>query len=363
MCSSDLTNEVYNFIGFSLQDGAIVTPDAYVDGFDGGILKGGFFKFGGRYEDKSPSITPVYSSVTVSDGDVLLAASGAQSDWSGVLYVAPMTGLDFGPDGVQRTLSVRNDGSAARTVAIDIFDGEEEKELELRRSWLHVRDGDAASTGAVWTAVADGQTRLAEKRLEGGETWRFQVGLDRKALASQVRGLSFGAVLRVVDLDGGSKMRADVPIAGETSGGTTQSMAWPGGLWIADVALDAVKGPGDSAATEAGGTMRLRLPIHVDANGTMRLLQRVVAAGHVGKARDVDVGQHLVGAVLLRLYLLLVAMPQGEILILQSRNESCYFIDGVHNVASLYNYCTRSESPIDSLLELFLGFSRSISLT
>lgn len=274
------TNEVFNFVGFSLQKGASVTPAEYLEGFDGDVIKSGFYKLAGRNEDKTPNITAVYSSSRVYDGDVLLVASSVQSDWSGVLNVAPMGGVDFGEDGVQQTLLVRNDGSASRTVAIDIFDGVEEKDLQLRRSWLYIRDGDTALTNAVWTKCTDAQTRLAEKSLAAGETWRFQIGLDRKSHVRLSRGRSFGAVLRVTDVDGLSKMRVDVPLTGKTSGDAGAGSSWSSGLWVAEVAFDAVRGPGDSLPSATGGKMKVRIPFHVDSNGVVRLLQRVVAAGN-----------------------------------------------------------------------------------
>lgn len=275
------TNNALNFVGFSLQKGASVTPSDYLEGFDGAVLKGGFFKLAGRHENKTPSITSVYSSTKVSDGDVLLVASSAQSNWSGVLNVSPMGGLSFGEDSVQQTLSVRNDGSTARKVAIEIFDGVEEKALALRRDWLYIRDGAVALTNAVWRQCAAGDSHLAEKRLAPGETWQFQVGLDRKAHAGLARGIPFGAVLRITDVDGASKMRVEVPITGLTSGDTGDGAVWSTGLWVAEVAFDAVQGPGDPAATETGGQLKVRLPIHVDQHGTVRMLQRVVAAGNV----------------------------------------------------------------------------------
>ena len=67
---------------------------------------------------------------------------------------------------------------------------------------------------------------------------------------------------------------------GETSGATA-NRTWPGGLWVADVEFDRIVAPGSTVETETGGTVKLRLPIHIDANGTVRLLQRVVTAGEV----------------------------------------------------------------------------------
>lgn len=294
------TNEVYNFVGFSLQKGQRVTPQDYLEGFLENVQQGGFFKLSGRNEQKSPTLMSLYQSDTFLDGDVLLAASRIQSNWSGVLNVSPMNGLNFGTDLVQQTLAIRNDGTAPRTVAIDIVDGILEIGQKLRPSYLHTRDADVALTNAVWTSCADGQTRLAQKFLASGETWRFQIGLDRKALAGYQRGISLGAILRITDVDGKSKMRVDVPMIAETSGDVDASQ-WPAGLWVADVAFNQIKSPGDTHETETGGEMKVRLPIHIDANGTARLLQRVVVAGETNED----------GAFDYRLYAGSAAIPQS----------------------------------------------------
>ena len=275
------TNEVYNFIGFSLQEGETVNPGDYLSGFDGNLLKGGFFKLSGRNPDKAPSITEVYSSKTVSDGDVLLVASDVQSDWSGVLHVSPMTGLDFGSDSSKATLTVRNDGEDERTVAVALETSASYGDPELPRAAIHIRDAAVALTNAAWAVLGPSGAPVATKRLAAGETWKLEFGIERSLFDTGVKGRKFGALLRVTDEDGGSKMRVNVPLVGETSGGTAANRTWPGGLWVADVAFNRILAPGATAETETGGTVKLRLPIHIDAHGTVRLLQRVVTAGEV----------------------------------------------------------------------------------
>ena len=274
------TNEVYNFVGFSLQEGETVTPADYFEGFDGNLLKGGYFRFSGRNPDKAPNILPVYSSDTVSDGDVLLVASDVQSDWSGVLNVSPMTGPDFGSDSSKATLSVRNDGEEARTVAVALETSAAYGAVELPRAAIHVRDTAVALTNAAWSPIGSASAPVATRRLAAGETWKLEFGIDRPSFDTGAKGRSFGALLRVTDVDGASKMRVDVPLVGETSGATA-NRTWPGGLWVADVEFDRIVAPGSTVETETGGTVKLRLPIHIDANGTVRLLQRVVTAGEV----------------------------------------------------------------------------------
>ena len=275
------TNEVYNFVGFSLQAGASIFPRDYLKGFDGNVLKGGYFSLSGTDPDQAPEILPIYQSEKVLDGDVLLVASDRQSDWSGALYVSPMNGLDFGSDQSLATLSVRNDGEDGRTVAVDMVCDPAYGEVSLPRSAVHIRDAAVALTNAAWTALSDVESAVARKWLAAGETWRIEFGLDRAAFDTGARGRKFGALLRVTDVDGASKMRVDVPLVGTTSGESATSRMWPGGLWVADVAFNRIVAPGSPAETETGGTAKLRLPIHIDASGKVRLLQRVVSAGEV----------------------------------------------------------------------------------
>ena len=151
----------------------------------------------------------------------------------------------------------------------------------MPRAAVHVRDAAVALTNAAWTALSDDASAVARKWLAAGETWRIEFGLDRAAFDTGARGRKFGALLRVTDVDGTSKMRVAVPLVGETSGESATSRTWPGGLWVADVAFDRIVAPGSPAETETGGTAKLRLPIHIDASGKVRLLQRVVSAGEV----------------------------------------------------------------------------------
>ena len=278
------TNHVYNFVGISLQDGATVSPMDYLEGFKGSFVNEGLYKICGRYEDQTQSYNPVYPDSVLRDGDVMLVASDLQCDWSGVLYVSPMGGLDFGSDSSKATLSVRNDGAEARTVAIDLLTYAEFGDVELPLSAVHLRDADVALTNAAWRTASREGGAVARRRLAAGETWNLQIGIDRAAFESGPRGRTFGALARVTDEDGASRMRVDVPLAGETSGGAASGKAWPGGLWVADVVFTQIIDSDSPTATDTGGSARVRLPVHIDENGKARLLQHVVAAGETDDA-------------------------------------------------------------------------------
>lgn len=276
------TNDVYNYVGFSLKSGVEISPSDYLDGFGGAsIANRTFYKIFGP-KTQAPRLVKISATSKVSDGAVLAMSSDIVSDWSGVLNVSPMNGLDFGTDGVKRTLAIRNDGTNGRTVRVALADDAANiQDITLPYTALYVRDpAEITATNASWTACTNAV--MAEKFVPAGKTWELQVGLDRTVMRDEIYGRTFGLILRITDEDGGSMMRVDIPIQGATSGGTASARAWPGGLWVGDVALNMIKGPDDAAASETGGTLKLRLPIHVDANGKIRLLQRVVAAGDIG---------------------------------------------------------------------------------
>ena len=216
---------------------------------------------------------------------MLLVGSTAVSDWSGALWVSPMGGLDFGTNATLRTFSVRNDGGSPRTVALELRSAAEELDgrVEFDPAFLRWRDTAATLTNASWNGIGrftDGRAAITNKTLAAGETWTLTFGLDRTALpAGLERGVPFGALLAALDLDGATKMKAVVPVRGESAGLDAASTAWPAGLWVADVALDTVSLTKDSEFAESGGVLKLRLPMHVDGHGNVRLLQRVVAAG------------------------------------------------------------------------------------
>ena len=267
----------YNFLGLSLQSGASSTVSDYADGFEGLSSRQECYVLSGKKNASSPNLTRVYASDPLYDGNVLLLPSAVISDWSGVLFVSPMDGLDFGTNATKRVLQIRNDSTTDRTASVDLVPVPD-LPRDLRPA-LHLRDSAVALTNAVW--ISPDSNRLASKTLAPGETWKLEFGLDRSLFDSDVRGTPFGAVLRITDDGGASKLRVDVPIQGAASGRSSGRNAWPGGLWLAEAAFDEISFDGnkDAGFTPAGGTLKVRLPLHIDTNGNVRLLQRVVVAG------------------------------------------------------------------------------------
>jgi hypothetical protein len=270
----------YNFLGLTLQSGASTSVSDYADGFEGLSSRQECYVLSGKKNAAAPNLTRVYASDPLYDGNVLLLPSDRISDWSGVLFVSPMDGLDFGTNATKRVLQIRNDSSTDRTASVDLVALDRSESRDLLPG-IRIRDMAVAVTNAAWTTPTT--TRLASKTLAPDETWKIEFGLDRSLFDSDVRGTPFGAVLRIIDDGGASKLRVDVPIQGAASGRSSDRNAWPGGLWIAEAAFDEIAFDGDKDAgyTPSGGTLKVRLPVHIDTNGNVRLLQRVVVAGAI----------------------------------------------------------------------------------
>ena len=325
------TNTVYNFVGFSTSANTGIA--AYLEGSPcEEVLSRAYYRICGDDPDAVPRARELRTSErTVGDGEVLLLPSDKISDWSGVLHVSPINGVNFGQTERKSSFSIRNDGTTNRTVRIEFarpLNYDQLYNVAALPYVVHMRDGDVAVTNGAW----EGGNELTSyygmsysKQLAPGETWRMEVGLDRNLLernSGRQKGLAFGALLKITE-DSAAHAKVTIPIYGETSG--EESSDWQNGLWVADVTLDSIQmieqrlviesyteerevvatnvvgnvvtvttnmeevlvtttNSVDTALgelTRTGGKFKLRLPIHRDRSGTARLLQRVVLAGDV----------------------------------------------------------------------------------
>lgn len=324
------TNTVHNFVGFSVTQPTDIA--AYLEGSPCEEVKSrAYYRICGNETNATPQAREVRTrDQAVTDGEVLLLPSDKISDWSGVLFVSPLEGIDFGQTGKKSSLSIRNDGTTNREVRVELVRALNHDELfnspAIPQS-LFFRDMDVAITNAEWHIgnERDPYYGIAYyKKLAPGETWRIEVGLARAFLedGDRRKGLPFGALLKITE-DSAAHAKVLIPIHGETSG--EEATDWQNGLWIADVAFDAIHmvtqrrviesndwvnveittnvsgnvmtvttnieqvvrvttnavDTALGAATPTGGKFKLRLPIHRDRGGTTRLLQRVVLAGDV----------------------------------------------------------------------------------
>ena len=230
----------------------------------------------------APQQGAVFATEKLRDGQALAVDAKKVGDWSGVLRVSPRDGIDFGVEGSQTSLSVRNDGATARTVEVSLAHAK--GDALVAPQGLFARDRIAALTNGAWCAFSTSAEHVRRKRLAAGETWELQLALDRLQLAGP-SGTVYGALLDIRDADGGSKMRVRMPLTATGDGGASSEYAWPKGIWLGVAELDRVSffltKAGDSTGRtdgvgmkKAGGRMRVRLPLYVDESGKMTLLQR-----------------------------------------------------------------------------------------
>ncbi|MCQ2389897.1 MAG: hypothetical protein MJ240_00625 [Kiritimatiellae bacterium] len=301
------TNESLNLVGLSTY--APATLSGYFNGLDVGNT---FFK---QFYGSNPAAVQqhaVYDRLALDGGAVLLVDSSKVSDWSGVLNVSPVGGIDFGTNGTMAAVQVRNDGLLERTVRVALVGGSAANALDVppMPTGLQIKDVSTAMASATnaWTAFLPATPFV--KRLKPSETLNLRLALDRSQLEGAA-GTYYGALLLITDEDGGSNMKVAVPVEAIGDGGAFAQTAWPKGIWLAAAELDTVTFVGtpipvtnetvtvsnviDAITKEsyvmtnyhsevrtsiptteqhAGGKMKVRLPLYVDGNGGMTLLQR-----------------------------------------------------------------------------------------
>lgn len=231
---------------------------------------------------EEPGQGAIFATMPLKDGQAISADGKKYNEWSGVLHVSPRDGIDFGADGSKASLSVRNDGASARTVAVTLRKAAGDDLVPPLG--LFARDRLAALTNGAWSAFSTSTEHVLRKRLAAGETWELDFALDRLQLAAP-SGTVYAALLDIRDEDGGSKMLVNAPLQATSDGGASSEYAWPKGVWLGVAELDRVSffltKEGDSTGASegtgmktAGGRMKVRLPMYVDENGKMTLLQR-----------------------------------------------------------------------------------------
>ncbi len=235
-------------------------------------------------KESSPSVVTIMSGVETmaSDGEVFLLDSQSVSDWSGVLNVSPQTGVNFGEDRSLSAFSVRNDGTAPRTVSVSYGPS---RALTMAKPVVQYLD-TTISGASEWKEWKDGEALSRE--LDPGEKWEITLALDRSQFPESEELSDVGGILTIVE-SGASGMMAEIPLKAVNK---SWSSKWPQGLWIGTASLKNVDrvvtgtdGSGSSVKSllPAGGTFKFRFLLHVDDTGLCRLLQRVTLAGAISE--------------------------------------------------------------------------------
>ena len=271
--SSAETNEYFNLVGVSSAE-ATVPIDAYFGEGPFGLTKSGrsICAISGMDETR-----PVLKSAEGSFGRQTPVASGkayaltstCAGEWPGVIGVQG-SAVYFGPNASYASIKIQNCGTTNHTFTIKMERSEPYGALEPPPISRRLPRVDALSE-IGYTNVEENVTWSVS--LEPDEISEQIFSLDRSQLGP---GMERGAILTIED-PAGSKMRVRLPIY--VAPVSQSVVAYPTGLWIGEIALTQVSGLNDETPTpvKAGGTLKMSVMMHVDTNGTCRLLQRVAA--------------------------------------------------------------------------------------
>jgi hypothetical protein len=285
-----------NFFGVSMMNGVSIPTADYLQGLATG------YTITNRVVGGNPAQMGLLVATSVKDGAVLVMDSTQIDDWAGPLYLSPVGGVHFGAEGSLAGFSVRNDAPTNRTVSI-AYARSQGTNVLLEPPLLEMLFKTSSNT---WESVPPVMT----KTLAAGETWTLVLAIDRTQFGG-VASAKRAGILTVGDLDGGSYFRARAPVSAIGAAIDPEKEAWPSGLWLVDLRMNQVSQVKSAAEIEdgvaSGGTMPLRAILHVDANGDMTLLQRVLIATSVDGDGAAHVALHLsdasvpAGASLMRL--------------------------------------------------------------
>ena len=266
--ANDENNAPYNVAGVRLS-GRVKARD-YFAGCP--ALANAQFYFLSGLDEANPRFRPVATGAKtayLNNGDVVFMPGSCISDWSGPLYITPRDAIDFGEEGLLNEVTVRNDGVAEKTVEISYADS---INLAARPQLLY-KENKSDDATATWAPL----TKTLVRVLATGETWRVALALDRSSLSGS--GAAIGGILNISEV-GGTMMSSSLSVSARD---VRSSSPWPQGLWCADIQLSKVSfyisdfNKVDDIVS--GGVMPVKVYVHVDKNGIVRLLQRVVVAG------------------------------------------------------------------------------------
>lgn len=281
-----LTKASYNLFGVSMASGASIVYSNYMAGVD--FVYTTIGKIGGTSLTGPSFLASTPSDVTkVADGAVLALDASKVSDWPGALEVTPRTGLLFGEELSQLTLGIKNLSVWTTSIQVKYALGEEQSPSPLLPLLYW------SETNSVWTNLP---TTVTLSNVTSNQLSVLHLAIDRKALNRVTAAGGRQAGILTISDTGRSKMMVKVPVSAIATGTNDLSHAdWPAGLWVGEMLFDRVSYyQGDSTVPEdlaAGGKMKIRAIVHVDAAGITRFLQRVtlVASSVTNQVNGVNV--------------------------------------------------------------------------
>lgn len=226
----------------------------------------------------SPTVLPVggfsgFSTAAIEAGKAYFFRCDKVSSFAGPVKVYPAGtgGICFPTNIAYQTLRLVNEHGAALTVTLSLTNSAPAPSgAQPTLPALQTFD-----TFSGWQPLT--LTNRLQRTLASGEEWSIPFAVDRTGMIS---GPLYGGVLLCRDDVGGS---VAIPVEADYASTDLTHAAWPAGLWVGKASLNKVSMVlADGTVVDgakAGGTLELRLILHVDVNRRCSLLQRVIVAG------------------------------------------------------------------------------------
>ncbi len=260
-----------NLAGVSARPGATVTARAYFGEGPFGAASGAAYKVGGTKTDAPTFLSlGITSTPKVNAGKAYALTATKDGAWPGVIGVSSDS-VYFGADANFASITVRNCGTKDHEFRFTMGNSELESDGPMPNGLSRRLPRVDAVSAAEWTNVEESVSWTVS--LGPDETTEQVFKLDRSKIEP---GKEHGAILTIEDL-GSSAMRVRLPLVVLPAKAGT--IPYPAGLWVGEIALTQVTWIDDtnSIPVKAGGTLKMSVMMHVDTNGTCRLLQRVAA--------------------------------------------------------------------------------------
>lgn len=262
-----------NLVGISADTDALVAAKAYFGEGPFGTASGVAYQIGGT-NSAAPTFLPMTfgSTSKLHGGKAYAITATKDGDWPGVIGFSGVASVAF-DSGDFASVTLKNFGTTNHTFRVKIvasadivnekfFYSTDSKPFLKRK----VKDekGDES-----WTNVIEGA--FWDVALAAGASSVQKFAIDRMGMEA---GETYAAVMQIED-QGETQMRVRIPVTvGEKS---ADEAAFPTGLWAGFIQMETVSSLTNETPTAAAGTLKMNILVHVPANGTPRLLQRVAA--------------------------------------------------------------------------------------
>ena len=263
-----------NLAGVSADTNDYVTAKTYFGEGPFGATSGVAYQIGGT-NTAAPTFMPMTlgARTKLQGGKAYALTATKDGDWPGVIGFSGASSVVFGSDDFA-SVTLKNFGTTNHTFRVTIVASADVTE-SVPPLMRKVKDehGDES-----WTNVTAGVSWEVELAAEALAVQKFAV-----KRADMTPGVAYSAVMQIEDL-GGTQMRVRIPVTVEEK--TADEAAFPTGLWAGFIQMETVSSLTNTTPTAAAGTLKMNILVHVPANGTPQLLQRVAAGVDVeGKMR------------------------------------------------------------------------------